>query len=201
MAHLLVAEFFPKWLLILHVWLTSEPNYEEVGEWFLWWKGQIDEEVNKLPVVEAEWNKGLEMINLALELGGDAKMGLPPPVAGPAKPFLPEVTQSPSTRVWASGLVAQTPSKSSLASLQEPTTFKDVLEEWCLEQDLMLIPLREAHDQTGLPLFRITASASGKGGVVVYIKGDVVWARGRKERDVWGPTGLGEGLVARGGES
>ena len=74
-------------------------------------------------------------------------------------------------------------------------TFKDVVEEWCEQEDLMLVPLREAHPVTGLPLFRITASANGKGGTVVFLKGDVVWARRRGEKDQFDPIGLGQDLV------
>jgi tuftelin-interacting protein 11 len=61
----------------------------------------------------------------------------------------------------------------------------------------MLMPLREAHEITGLPLFRITASASGKGGVVVYMKGDVLWARKKSDRTAFEPVGLEESLIAR----
>lgn len=64
-----------------------------------------------------------------------------------------------------------------------------------------MMPLREAEPQTGLPLFRITASASGRGGVVVYLEGDVVWARrsaaAGAEEKVFAPVELGEGLAAR----
>jgi tuftelin-interacting protein 11 len=80
--------------------------------------------------------------------------------------------------------------------LQE-VTFKDVVEGWCTEQGLILLPLREAHPQNGHPLFRITASATGKGGVVVFIQGDVIWAQNRKAREVWEPLGLEVGLVER----
>ncbi|MCJ1256013.1 hypothetical protein MMC24_003832 [Lignoscripta atroalba] len=162
-AHLLAAELFPKWHEILYIWLTSSPNYDEIRQWFLWWKEQIPAEIGTLPLIEAEWTKGLETINLALELGDDAvKTDLPPPAA---------------------------------------VNFKDVLEQWSSDQDLVLLPLREAHPQTGLPLFRITASATGKGGVVVYLKGDVVWARGKGEnKGSWKPVGLDEGLAERAGE-
>ena len=77
------------------------------------------------------------------------------------------------------------------------TDFKDVVEAWCADEDLTMVPLREAHPKTGLPLFRITASATGKGGVIVYLQGDVVWAQKRGERDVFEPVGLEEKLVLR----
>lgn len=33
MDQLLETEFFSKWLEALYVWLTSEPNYQQVTEW------------------------------------------------------------------------------------------------------------------------------------------------------------------------
>lgn len=64
-----------------------------------------------------------------------------------------------------------------------------------------MIPLREAEQQTGLPLFRITASASGRGGLVVYLQGDVLWGRGSAgagaEGKGFAPLGLDDSLAAR----
>jgi tuftelin-interacting protein 11 len=80
-------------------------------------------------------------------------------------------------------------------------SFRDIVEQWCEEEGLLLVPLKEAHPSNGLPLFRITASATGKGGVKVYFKGDVVWALERRAgedsegREVWKPVGLEDGLI------
>ena len=188
-AQLLAAEFFPKWHSTLHLWLTSSPNYDEIREWFLWWKVQLPPEISELPHIAGEWTKGLETIALALDLGADAAEHLPAPPAGPAPPMEPSTPRS-------------TASASKASVIQEaPTTFRDVVEEWCAEQGLVIMPLREADPQTGLPLFRITASANGRGGIVVYLKGDVVWARISTSKALKGkpfvPVGLDEGLVAR----
>lgn len=188
MGQLLIAEFFPKWHNILYIWLTSEPNYEEIWQWFTWWKTQIPEEFNIIQAVASEWEKGLEMINQALDLGDLAKTELPPPITGPVRPIKPA---APVTPLASSdkGAVSQRP-------IQE-ASFKDVLDDWCVEQGLIMVPLREAHPQTGLPLFRITASVNGKGGVLVYLKGDVVWAQTKKDKSVWEPTGLDDMLLDR----
>ncbi len=184
LAQLLVAEFFPKWLNTLHLWLTAEPNYEEVGQWFGWWKSQFPDAVNAVPAVAAEWEKGLAMMNEALDLGPErARTELARPVAGPARPV--GQTATPKAK--------NTPRREQVAE----TTFRDVVEAWCGEESLLLVPLREAHERTGLPLFRITASATGKGGVLVYLKGDVVWAQNKKDKSLWEPVGLEEGLVRR----
>lgn len=191
LGQLLVAEFFPKWLEILHHWLTSEPNYEEVGQWFTWWKSQIPVELNQVGSVAESWEKGLAMMNHALDLGPKAATELPFPVLR----YNDRSGQNMVTdRVNPKDLLSSTP-----RSRHEPdeATFRDVVESWCSQEDLLMVPLREAHSQTGLPLFRITASAHGRGGVLVYLKGDVVWAQGKGNKDLWEPIGLGESLVGR----
>ncbi|KAF2200419.1 TFP11-domain-containing protein [Delitschia confertaspora ATCC 74209] len=190
MGELLVAEFFPKWLAILHSWLTADPNYEEVGQWFTWWKGVFSEDINNARSVAQMWEKGLEMINQALDLGDRARTDLPLPKAPTHRPVAPD---TPS-RAEAGAKAVRSAKKKEIF---EETTFKDVVEAWCGEQNLLLIPLREAHQVTGLPLFRITASATGRGGVVVYMKGDVIYAQNKKDKTLWQPVGLEEGLVAR----
>ncbi|KAK2792093.1 hypothetical protein FQN51_001931 [Onygenales sp. PD_10] len=192
-ALLLVAEFFPKWHVVLHLWLTSEPNYEEVGQWFSWWKTQVPDEINAIDEVADEWERGLEMMNLALDLGDKAKTDLPPPTTTTAQQK-DHAKHKPSTKKPTNGTAAA--AAAAAPRIEEPT-FKDIVEEWCADEGLIMIPLREAHVQSGLPLFRITASAHGKGGVLVYLKGDVVWAQNRKARDVWEPCGLDAGLVAK----
>jgi tuftelin-interacting protein 11 len=188
-AQLLVAEFFPKWLMTLHTWLTSESsNYEEIGTWYQWWKEQIPNELSEMKAVNEMWQKGLNMISHALELGEDGKDRLPQPAAGPARPLVDSNAPVPTTAS------ADTNSK---AQLKEQVSFKDIVESWCEDENLLLIPLREAHENTGLPLFRITASATGKGGVIVYFKGDIVWAQKKGDRTTFTPIEVGNALLER----
>lgn len=185
MAELLVAEFFPKWHDTLHLWLTSDPNYEEVGEWFSWWKEQIPEAIRDLKPTADEWQKGLEMMALALELGDRASEELPAPAPRETKDFTKHVNGHQAVKAEKVAPV-----------MVEEMSFKDQVDQWCISENLLMIPMREAHATTGLPVFRITASATGKGGVLVYLKGDVVWAQNRT-RDVWHPIGLDNSLVDR----
>ena len=204
MSQLFVAEFFQKWHETLYIWLTSQAaNFEEISQWYQWWKETLeteahddrrDNDFNEAPEIANEWTKGVEAINRAidaLENGIDVSENLEPPIATPSKSL------APSTPVVAVS------SPKPTAVIETPTTFKDVLEDWCAENDLHMIPLREADLQTGLPLFRITASASGKGGVVIYLKGDVVWVRGTTgptaavEKRGFLPVALDEGLIRR----
>ena len=190
-AHLLVAEYFPKWHQTLYLWLTASPNYEEIRDWFQWWKEQLhllSPGINEFLAVAAEWTRGLETISLALDLGLEAASQLPPPSDGPALALstpktAPSKISTPSSRIQ-----------------ENPITFRDIVEHWCAEQGLIMMPLREADPSSGFPLFRITASASGRGGVVVYLKGDVLWVRGSAsggEGKSFMPLGLDEGLAKR----
>lgn len=192
-SHMLVAEYFPKWHQTLYLWLTASPNYEEIRDWFQWWKEQLHllcPDINTLPTVAAEWTRGLETISLALDLGPDAASQLPPPPSGPAL-----ASSTPKT--------APSKKPAPASRIQEPPiTFRDIVEHWCAEQGLIMMPLREADPSTGFPLFRITASASGRSGVVVYLKGDVLWARGSSSGGEgkgkgFMPLGLDEGLAKR----
>ncbi|KAK5118805.1 hypothetical protein LTR62_000014 [Meristemomyces frigidus] len=190
MARLLVAEFFPKWLSTLHLWLTTEDaNFEEIAEWSSWWKSQIPEVLSRHPDVVKEWEKGNAMINSALDLldAGEDLAALAAPAAGPVRPL--HLNKSTASQVSA---VPQTNANSN-----NGLDNKDLVEAWCAEENLVMLPLREAHPGNGLPLWRISASASGRGGVVVFLKGDVVFCQRKGDKSTWDPVGLGEGLVAR----
>jgi tuftelin-interacting protein 11 len=197
MGLLLVSDFFPKWHEILYIWLTNDPNYEEVAAWFTWWQTQIPKEVNELAIVEDEWNKGLQTMNLAADLGDRAAAELPRPAANgvTALPTRQDAVAEAAAAAAAASKAAPVPQ--AKPAIVEEIAFKDIVENWCLEQGLIILPLREAHPKTGLPLFRITASATGKGGVVAYLHGEVVWVQNKKAKDVWEPMGLEDSLVER----
>ncbi|KAF2215288.1 hypothetical protein CERZMDRAFT_35904 [Cercospora zeae-maydis SCOH1-5] len=187
-ARLLIAEFFPKWLATLHLWLTSEGAIiGEIGQWLTWWQQQIPEKISNHPDVSREWQKGEDMINKALDLmeEGASVSELAAPAAGPVRPVAKEV-----------GKKLEVPAAVAPQALGN-NDFRDVVEDWCAEEDLTMVPLREAHPETGAPLFRITASATGKGGVVVYLKGDVIWAQKKGDRTVYEILGMDDTLVKR----
>ncbi|KAJ5273359.1 hypothetical protein N7478_008484 [Penicillium angulare] len=191
MGLLLISDFFPKWHDILYIWLTNDPNYEEVGTWFSWWREQIPSEVNELAIVEEQWNKGLQTMHLALELGDRAATELPRPTTGDQPKLLQEEAKS---KAKAAAAASVPPLKPKHHHMEEPS-FKEIVENWCMEQGLIILPLREANPQNGLPLFRITASATGKGGVVAYLQGDVLRVQNKKAKELWEPMLLEDRLV------
>ena len=188
MARLLVAEFFPKWLATLHLWLTTdEADFTEIGEWVKWWQQQLPEKINTHPSVTEQWQKGTKMITDALDLqsSGVPLSELPAPAAGPAKPVAKEMAKK-----------VEAPKEPPRPYL-DTVDFKDEVESWCAQEDLTMVPLREAHPTNGQPLFRITASATGKGGVIVFVQGDLVFAQKKGDRSAYYPIELGDALVAR----
>lgn len=184
--------FFPKWLNILYEWLTSDPNYDEIGQWYAWWQGVFPGEINSEPAMALEWEKGLTMINQALEIGPmHVKNELSKPVAGPTRPIAPSSHRK-------SDVAAKEKIRSQVQeAAKAEISFKDLLEELCEQESLLLVPMRQAHPITGLPLFRITASASGVGGVALYIQGDVAYVQSKKDRNRWDFVDLFEpGILA-----
>ncbi|KAL9101688.1 MAG: hypothetical protein Q9163_003074 [Psora crenata] len=190
-AQLFANVFFKKWLNILYIWLIGNPDHNEIMEWYQWWKQQLDERLpegfNDMPVVAARWEKGLEIINVALDANErDAD------VVTELEPLMSENSDEKEQ--------ATQEAPTHLTKPIEPAvTFKDVVEDWCADNGLLMFPMREADLQTGLPLFRITASASGKGGAVMYLKGDVVWVRGSSGTNKWSflPMGLDDALATK----
>jgi tuftelin-interacting protein 11 len=134
-------------------------------------------------------------MNLAAELGDRAAAELPRPATNGGGTALPTRQDAVAEAAAAASKAAPVPQ--AKPAIVEEIAFKDIVENWCLEQGLIILPLREAHPKNGLPLFRITASATGKGGVVAYLHGEVVWVQNKKAKDVWEPMGLEDSLVER----
>lgn len=174
-----VAEVFPLWHDVLYQWLiTDEANYEEIGQWFEWWKDEVfPDAIKSLPSITAEFQKGTALIEQALDLGDRAKTELQPPPAGPAL----QIPKSPSREKGHHRRAQRHQEPQATPKKEEPpaVTFKSIVEDWCQANDLQFIPERKKVHAEG-PLYRITARGDGKGGVLVYFKGDRLFAETRK---------------------
>ncbi|XP_077243909.1 septin and tuftelin-interacting protein 1 homolog 1-like [Tasmannia lanceolata] len=67
MVAMLEAGFFAKWHQVLYHWLCSNPNFEEVTQWFLGWKGLFPPELLANERIRYLLNVGLDMMNQAVE--------------------------------------------------------------------------------------------------------------------------------------
>ena len=167
-AEVIVETVFPMWHNVLHQWLTVVGPNEEIGQWFEWWRDEVfPDEIKDQPSIQQEFDKGHDMINQALDLGSKAATHLPVPVA--RNHFSP-----PPAPI--------TPAKPVPAPVAQELTFRQKVEDWCIENELHLLPDRAALHAAGQPLYRITAAGNGKNGALVYFKGDSLWALGAKDK-------------------
>ena len=188
LSQLLQAELFPKWLATLRLWLTTPGVLlGEVSEWYRFWQSIIPVDLRASPAVRSQFDRGLDMIKLATDLGPGserARKGLPVPEEGhqsPIKIAAEEKREVEKKKRWREAKKGRD---------DEQVLFKDAIEDWCTENNLLLIPLRKADEKSGQPLFRITASVSGTGGVIVYLRNDVVWAQDKNITGAFEPVGL-----------
>ncbi|EPQ56579.1 TFP11-domain-containing protein [Gloeophyllum trabeum ATCC 11539] len=162
-SQILETEFFPKWLEILHFWLIQpSASFEEVAQWYSFWKGVFPEYVQSMPDVRDEFTRGLQLMNTAIELGPEARNRLPRP-----ERRKPDRASKATSR--------QGTPKPRAPRTQE-ITFRSIVEEYAASHNLLFIPTGRAHETSRMPLFRVSQRADGKGGLIVYIQDDAVWA-------------------------
>ncbi|GJJ10963.1 hypothetical protein Clacol_005192 [Clathrus columnatus] len=166
-SQLLETEFFPKWLDVLHVWLIQpKVNLGEVADWYTFWKETFPAEVRVMKGVAEGFTRGLQLMDKARNLGPEARTKLPKPERPGSKPT-PRSGAPPSP--------APTKSRPAPSRITE-ITFRSIVEEFAASHDLLFIPTGRAHEKSRMPLFRVSRSVDGKGGVLVYILDDAVWA-------------------------
>jgi tuftelin-interacting protein 11 len=164
-AQAIVGTVFPLWHEILHQWLTKVGPNEEIGQWYEWWRDEVfPSSMKDLPLIKAEFSKGHEMIIQALDLGSSAANLLPKP-------------QSASRHT--SPLPAAMPVTPAKTVTVEEPTFRQKVEDWCIENDLQFLPEKKVLHSAG-PLYRITAAGNGKNGTLTYFKGDALIVLSKK---------------------
>jgi tuftelin-interacting protein 11 len=164
-SQLLETEFFPKWLDVLHVWLIQpQVSLEEVAQWYSFWKGTFSETVQNLPGVSRGFTRGLQLMNKAIELGPEAPTHLTRP------DFRAELLAE------GSAAQGQRNGSSSRPARTTEVTFRTIVEEFAASHNLLIMPTGKAHEVSRMPLFRVSRTVDGKGGLLVYILDDAVWA-------------------------
>ncbi|KAL1897957.1 hypothetical protein Sste5346_003809 [Sporothrix stenoceras] len=201
----MVAEVFPMWHEALYKLLTDERSGESldrIGQWFQWWADEVfPASIQKLPSVAAEFERGLSMINEALDLGvvdgvynaDRVRQFLAPPSKGPAL----KTSSSSSSRHNGHGHSSRhhhsshrhgdkekekpaPPAPTAPSADNEEMSIRHYVEEWCESNDLQFIPERKKVHAEGRPLYRLTARGDGRGGVLAYFKGVRLYAETKK---------------------
>jgi tuftelin-interacting protein 11 len=163
----IVEAVFPKWHNVLHQWLTVVGPNQEIGQWFEWWRDAVfPADILALKPIQDEFDKGHEMINTALDLGAQAATLLPAP-------------SQPSRTEMARSRPAAAPAQPQRAAIEEVVTTRHRVEDWCVENDLQILPEKKVLHSAG-PLYRITAAGNGKNGTLVCFPGEKLLALQRK---------------------
>lgn len=167
MSQIIETEFFHKWLETLYLWLIQpKVNYEDVAQWYEEWNGKgFPESVRRYSGVQKGFTRGQQLINDALSLGPNAASRLQRPdyKTELSRPSTPR--NDPAQRL---------PSRKS--AVAQEITFRSLVEEYAAAKDLMFFSAGQTHGRARLPMFRVSKAISGRGGLLVYILDDAVWA-------------------------
>ncbi|KJR84240.1 tuftelin-interacting protein 11 [Sporothrix schenckii 1099-18] len=196
----MVADVFPMWHEALYHLLTdADESLDRIGQWFQWWADNVfPASIQRLPSVAAEFERGLGMINEALDIGVvDATTGvydadrvrqfLAPPSKGPALKASSSLSSSRHNghhSRYHHGHHRQadkeTPTSTPAAPENEEMSIRHYVEEWCESNDVQFIPERKKVHAEGRPLYRLTTRGDGRGGVLAYFKGVRLYAETKK---------------------
>ncbi len=173
-AQLLEERFFPKWLDTLHFWLI-QPNYNasEVASWYHYWKDLLSKHssaksktLDEVDGIAHGLRYGLRLMNDAMALGADA----------------PAMLRKPDFKPLPSGSKASIKKSTSRKQVvgndpdQPEVTFRAIAEKHAADHNLLFVPTGSSHPATGKPLFKVSKSLDGRGGVTVYVGEDAVYA-------------------------
>lgn len=65
---LLESHFFPRWMMILRVWLSQmdpKPDFDEIARWYIGWKSSLPENFLALNSVKSSFATAMELIHIA----------------------------------------------------------------------------------------------------------------------------------------
>jgi len=100
----------------------------------------------------------------AMRLGPDAPSKLRKPTYGPLPP------SSRSTP-------KPTPKAKPTNETPIDITFRSLAEDFASQHDLIFLPIGRSHDVSGKPLFKVCKGVDGRGGVMVYVGENAVFAQ------------------------
>ena len=143
MVTLLEKQFFPRWLQVLAAWLVNNPNYNEITNWYVGWKGLLPERYLLEPTIKDQLNRALELMNHAVS--GNLQPGARENIAylthterrhGFETPVQQQTTM-PSVKYS----VSDKKDMEVVRNVSAPETFKDLVEKRAEEYGLLFMPI------------------------------------------------------------
>ncbi|XP_049779978.1 tuftelin-interacting protein 11 [Schistocerca cancellata] len=176
MATLLERFFFPKWLQILTLWLSHNPNYEEVTNWYTDWKGMLSENLLIQPGIQEQFRRALEMMNRAVSMQSQPSSQ---PGAVESVSYLTNIEQTPAAQRGKERM--EMLAEAVRTASQIPQGFKDLIQKRCEERGIIFVPLANRYRE-GKQIYRC-------GKVQVYLDRNVVFVS-YNGGSTWAPTSL-----------
>ena len=107
----------------------------------------------------------------------------------PSRLARPDLSKDPLTSVGGAISNSKPRTKADTAPRAVDVSFRTIVDEFAAAHNLLLMPTQRTHERSRMPLYRVSGNATGKGGVLVYLLDDVVWAG---EGEEWKPVSLEE---------
>ena len=148
---LLETKFFPRWLAVLHLWLTdpdpSQRDLESITKWYLGWKTKFSEDLLAHERIRKQINTALDMMNQASGGGGEVRS---PVHASEAARDAKRAVRRAATEAWAGAKAGASKQKNRNGnatfnymdddSLAETISLKEVVESFASQSDVSFVP-------------------------------------------------------------
>lgn len=136
LSYLFARFLFPEWLEVLYEWLISNPDFDEVGNWYLGWKSLFPEDVLANDAVRRNFNAALEMMSAAVETSGK-NVPRPPKHFAFSDADIPVGGAEPSRKA---------------TFFAEDVGLKELVQQYAEDNDLAFLP-KPGRMHAGLPVF------------------------------------------------
>lgn len=118
MVGILEKYFFNKWMQTLVIWLNQSPNFDEVSRWYTGWKALFSEEILKVPAVNEQFRRALDLMSRATGMSFPA---MPEPIPESRVPLsLMDIKVAPLPNLDLRDLVSQKCAERSIIFVQVP---------------------------------------------------------------------------------
>ncbi|GLT95305.1 hypothetical protein SLE2022_129950 [Rubroshorea leprosula] len=139
MVDLMEKYFFGKWLEVLYRWLCSNPNFDEINNWYMGWKGLLPQELLANESIRYQLNRGLDMMLQAVEGLEVVQPGLKENLA-----YL-KVSEQRQFEGYQQRAAAQAPAAAGLGSTAQvdgvpELSLKEVVEAFAQQHELLFKP-------------------------------------------------------------